>query len=78
MSPAHEVFTGRRAKRSTRRELLEAGAVGLAGLGLVSTFPTEAGAIVSGELNRNLRTSRSGSGSKPVARPMSECRRRGW
>ena len=35
--------------RTTRRELLEAGAAGLAGLGLVTTFPTEAGAVVSGE-----------------------------
>ena len=48
MSPAHEVFTGRRAEGSTRRELLEAGAAGLAGLGLVA-LPAEAGAVVSGE-----------------------------
>jgi CubicO group peptidase (beta-lactamase class C family) len=47
MSSAHEVFTGRRAERRTRRELLEAGAAGLAGLGLVATRPTEAGAVVS-------------------------------
>ena len=48
MSPAHEVRR-KHAEKSTRRELLEAGAAGLAGLGLVSTFPPEAGAIVSGE-----------------------------
>ena len=48
MSPAHEVFTGRRAEGSTRRELLEAGAAGLAGLGLVA-LPAEAGAVVSAE-----------------------------
>ena len=49
MSPAHEVFTGRRAEGRTRRELLEAGAAGLAGLGLVATRPAEAGAAVSAE-----------------------------
>jgi len=49
MSTAHEVFTRRHAEGSTRRELLEAGAAGLAGLGLVATQPAEAGAVVSGE-----------------------------
>jgi CubicO group peptidase (beta-lactamase class C family) len=49
MSPAHEVFTRRCAEGSTRRELLEAGAAGLAGLGLVATLPTDAGAVVSAE-----------------------------
>ena len=42
-----KVFRGRRAEGSTRRELLEAGAATLAGLGLVAAFPTNAGAVVS-------------------------------
>ena len=49
MSPSHAVFRGRRAAGSTRRELLEAGAASLAGLGLVAAFPANAGAVVSGE-----------------------------
>jgi len=49
MSPSHEAFTRRRAAGSTRRELLAAGAAGLAGLGLVAMRPSEAAAVVSGE-----------------------------
>lgn len=44
MSPAHEVFTEGRPDGSTRRELLGAGAAGLAGLGLFATLPTQTGA----------------------------------
>ena len=52
MSPAHEVITGRRTEGSTRRELLEAGAAGLAGLGLVA-LPTEAGAVPTGSQDQS-------------------------
>ena len=47
MSPAHDVFTKRGAGGSTRRELLEAGAAGLATLGLTAALPADAGAAVA-------------------------------
>jgi len=48
MSRAHEIFPRRRAVRTTRRELLEAGAAGLAGLGLVATRDAEADEVPRG------------------------------
>jgi CubicO group peptidase (beta-lactamase class C family) len=53
MSPAREVFSGRRAEGSTRRELLEAGAAGLAGLGLVATRRAEADGVPSGSQDQS-------------------------
>jgi CubicO group peptidase (beta-lactamase class C family) len=53
MSPAREVFTAKRPERSTRRELLAAGAAGLAGLGLVAVIPTEARAVGFREPNES-------------------------
>ncbi|MBA3888570.1 MAG: beta-lactamase family protein [Acidobacteria bacterium] len=47
MSPAHEILTGKRRGESTRRELLEAGAAGLVGLGVIAALPVDAAAAVS-------------------------------
>lgn len=60
--PAHEVFSGKRPGGSTRRELLEAGAAGLAGLGLVAALPADAGAAVS----RKAADSAGDSPGKPL------------
>jgi CubicO group peptidase (beta-lactamase class C family) len=48
MSSGHEVSTRKRADGSTRRELLEVGAAGLAGLGFVAA-PAEANAVACSE-----------------------------
>jgi CubicO group peptidase (beta-lactamase class C family) len=48
MSSKNEVFTARRAEGSTRRELLETAAAGLAGFGLVATRPVDAGGVPKG------------------------------
>src|SRR5262245_26882732 len=52
MSPAREVLTVRRAEGRTRRELLEAGAAGLTGLGLVS-LPTETAGVQTGSQDQS-------------------------